>query len=64
MNEFLTEVVKMMEMMDPCESMEATIGEWHIEIATRTYMTPVVREITFTRAIEPEEVEEGGENDE
>lgn len=63
MNEFLTEVVKMMEMMDPCESMEATIGEWQIEIVTRTYRTPMVRAITFTRAID-QEVEEGVENDE
>lgn len=57
MNEFLNELVNMMEMMEPVENLEAKIGRWTIEINTRTYRTPMEREITFTRVIEQEEQE-------
>ena len=74
MNEFLNELANMMEMMEPVERLEAKIGRWTITISTCTYRTPMEREITFTRVLEPEveeepeldvisEAEEGTEND-
>ena len=74
MNEFLNELANMMEMMENCDQLVARAGRWTIEVNTRTYRTPMEREITFTRVIEPEveeepeldvisEAEEGTEND-
>lgn len=74
MNEFLNELVNMMEMMEHVDYLRAKIGRWTIEINTRTYRTPMEREITFTRVVEQEveeepeldvisEEEEGTEND-